>query len=80
MRRFVAAVLAAGCILTTFGSKAAELCGPGFYRGSHAHCINHLGRWGQGRRWGYGYGLGFFEARPPCPYGYVWRYRACFPR
>ena len=72
MRRFVAAVLVGGSVFITFSvANAAELCGRGFYRGLHGLCIVHHARWA--------HGLGFFEARPPCPYGYAWRFRACFP-
>lgn len=83
MRRLVAAVLVGAGVFITFSSNAAELCGPQYYRGgSHARCIAHRGRWARGLEWGQGrwaYGPGYFEARPPCPYGYVWRFRACFP-
>ena len=69
MRQFVAAVLLGGSVFIIFSmTNAAELCGRGFY----GRCIAHHARWA--------HGLGFFGARPPCPFGYVWRFRACFPR
>ncbi len=60
-------------------ANAEGWCGPGCHSTLYGACV--VNGWG-----GVGVPASLLNecpvgtrARPPCPYGYVWRYRTCFP-
>ena len=77
MRKPVAAILFVGSLLSLAAAHAADGCGPGCHSTLSGACV--VDGWGflpPGTRNECPLGA---AARPRCPPGYVWRYKACFP-
>jgi hypothetical protein len=77
MRKLVAAILFVGSLLGSSTVYAWNDCGPGCHSTISGACV--VDGWGflpPGVRNECPAGA---HARPPCPRGFVWRFKACFP-
>jgi hypothetical protein len=77
MRTLFVAILFAGAVLGVRAADAADGCGPGCHSAPLGGCV--VDGWGilpPGTRNECPAGS---RAVPPCPHGYVWRFKACFP-
>ena len=77
MRKLFAAVLVSASLLTLAAANAGGGCGPGCYATFQGACV--VDGWGflpPGVRNECPAGA---HARPRCPHGFVWKYKACFP-
>jgi hypothetical protein len=74
MRTLFVAVLFAGSVSIFGTANAADGCGPGCHSAPYGGCV--VDGWGPARvRNECPVGT---RPRPPCPFGYVWRFAACF--
>jgi hypothetical protein len=75
--KLFAAVLVASSMLSFSAADAWEYCGPGCHSTVSGACV--VDGWGflpPGVRNECPAGA---KATPPCPRGFVWKYKACFP-
>ncbi len=80
MKRLFVAVLLSGSVAASSAANAAGGCGAGFHRGHHGRCVvNHGALVAAPAAPLYAERPLEVGPRPPCPFGYVWRYGACFP-
>ena len=79
MKTLFAAGLVAGALANFGGANAMEGCCPGFHRGAGGRCVINRGTIIVASATFYDRCPTVSAPRRPCPYGFVWRYKACFP-
>jgi hypothetical protein len=75
MRGFFVTFLLAAGVSVSGAANAACGCGPGCHRAPLGGCV--VDGWGSSARVLNECPVGP-RARPPCPYGYSWKFGACF--